>query len=188
MKNIDDLCERNLNLVPYVINKLGLRDKADDYIDIGWIGLVIGCKKYNKDLGYNESTFLTNYIKYYIYNQLRKERRALNGLKEYDILSLDYDINDDTFIDFIPSSFDIDKEFNVLIIKKAIKDCLNYDMTARKTKINHASVIKDYYGIGRKPVKAKEICQKYSISLTTLRDIRNKFRKNLRKRLRMILD
>lgn len=187
MKNINELCERNLNLVPYVINTLGLRNKEDDYIDIGWIGLVVGCKKYDETLGFKESTYLTNYIKYFIYSQLNYERRHKNGLNQ-NIISLDFNINDESFIDFIPSDFDIDEEFNKSFIKQAINDCLKYDMTDRKTKVNHADVIKDLYGINTNPLKTKEISKKYGISHTAIRDIRNKFRRNLKRRLKLIID
>lgn len=186
MKNIDELCERNLKLVPYVINRLGLNNRFEDYVDVGWIGLVIGCKKYDENLGFNESTYLTSYIKYFIYNQLKYERK--HNVIDNDIISLDYSINDESFIDFIPSDFDIDEEFNKSVIKQAIEECLKEDMDKRKTKVKHSDVIKDLYGINTEIMGAKDICKKYGISHTALHDIRNKFRRNLKKRLSLILD
>ncbi len=190
MKNIDELCERNLKLVPYVINKLGLHDYYDEYVDIGWIGLVIACQRYDESLGYSESTYLTSYIRWYIINELRLENKYKKDCEGKFDVSLDYDVEDESFMAFVQSPFDIDDEFNKSFIIESIKECLEHDMQNRnkKTNVNHSEVIRDIYGFGREPMRIKDICEKYNVSRETLRHIRSKFKRNLRKRLKLILD
>ena len=177
MKNdITDIVNRNLNLVPYVMKKLGVLNKYDDYVDIGWIGLVVGCKKYDSSKDVKESTFLCDYIKYYILNQLFYERRQMRNNNDVEILSFDMQvIEDESFYDCIPCDFDLEYEFNVSFILQEVNNVLMFDMKKHHGSLNHVDVVKD-------------IASKYNVSRETVQDIRQKFRKKLRKRLQFILD
>ncbi len=184
MKNdIDDLVIRNMKLVPFIINKMGLDFMYDDLVDIGWIGLLKGAIAYDKDMGLAESTVLCKYIKSYIHTYLKKPKVVE--------LSLDVENAEDNsdLYDCIPSDFDIESEFRICCILEEIEKTLKYDMCNRKKNgINHADIISDLLGINTNQLSINEIIRKYNVSRETLKNIRNKFRKKLKERLKFILD
>ena len=63
----------NVNLIYLVLKKLGLYNNHEEYFDLGMIGLVKGAKTFNKELGYNASTYLYRCIYNEIYCHLRKK-------------------------------------------------------------------------------------------------------------------
>lgn len=187
--DITEMVTRNLNLVPYVMKVLGVLNKYDDYIDIGWIGLVAGCRKYDSSKDVKESTFLCDYIKYYILNQLLYERRQMRNNNDIEIVSFDMQvIEDESFYDCIPSDFNLESEFNVSFILQEINNVLTLDMKKHHGSLNHVDVVKDIFGIGVEKMAIKDIALKYNVSRETIQNVRDKFRKKLRKRLEFILD
>lgn len=189
MKNYDDIVIRNMQLVPYMINKMGLRKRQDEFIDIGWIALVKGAKKYDPDRGYAESTWLCKYIKYYFCRQLTYENRHCRNNSEIEIISLDVNVlEDENLYDAIPSNFNVECEFMANYILTEIENVLMYDLGKNKKLLNHVDVVRDIFGIGTEKLPVCELIKKYNVSRVTIRNIRNKFQKKLRKRLEFILD
>ena len=189
MKNCDDMIIRNLQLVPYMINKMGLRKRQEDFIDIGWIALVKGARKYNPDRGYAESTWLCKYIKYYFCRRLTYENRHCRNTSEIEIVSLDSQVADDCFLyDAIPSDFNVESEFMVTYIITEIENVLIYDMSKNKKVLDHSEVIRDSYGIGREKLTTGQMSDKYNVSRVTINAIQRKFKEKLKKRLEFILD
>lgn len=183
MKNdVSDIVCRNMMLVPFIINKMGLDFMYDDIVDLGWIGLIKGAQKYNPDKGLAESTVLCKYIKAHIHCYLNK--------KQLDTVSFDTEIIDEeSFYDCIPSTFDVESEFRKNWIWVEIDKTLAFDMGNRRHGgINHADVICEMFGFGVEPLSFNELSKKYNVSRETLKNIRKKFRQKLRKRLKFILD
>lgn len=183
-KDIDDMIVRNLNLVPYVINKLGLQNRYDDYIDIGWIGLIKGCENFDSNKDIKESTFLFRSIQLYIYNQLKHDYLFFKD----DNISLDYEVDGEPFYNIIPSDYDIDSELKMLIIKKEIENVLKYDMYNIQNRLDHSEIARYIFGIGVKQLRTNDLAKKYNVSRETIKNIKNKFRKKLKKRLKLVLD
>lgn len=90
---IDELCERNMNLVPYMIYKMGLNKLRDDLLDIGYIGLVKGCKSYNGSVA--ESTYLCTCIKIEIAKYMRYLKRGKRDIN-IPIVSLNTNVSETT--------------------------------------------------------------------------------------------
>jgi len=184
MTNIDDLVTRNMKLAPFMINKLGLGHKMDDYIDLAWIGLVKGAKTYDPEKG-KESTYLCNAIYLYLSGYLQGEARK-NKNKPI-MLSLDYvlPVNENetyTLGDTLGKEdedktllYSIEKEANIVL--KAMKNMGYHNQ--------YADVVCDYFGFNREKLSSIEIRKKYNISKMVLSLIINKFRTMLRKRLGM---
>lgn len=183
MKNINDIVERNINLVPFVLKRMGLIRKYDEYVDIGWIGLVYGAKNYDETKG-KESTFLYKSIKTAIQWYLSFENRQKRSGVE--ILSLDYQ-----YIDFDGNVWtleetigydNVDSHFFIIDFIDKIKVVLK-DMKNRGYKVRYDNVVCDYFGFGTIKLNNIEILQKYSISKRLLYDIIKLFRKKLKKEL-----
>ena len=191
MNEIDSIVRRNMPLVPMIIKRMGLQDRYDDFVDIGWIGLVRGCWKYNPESGFTESTWLCKCIYNEICNEIKTENRKKR--KDYDkvrvYLDSYYMDSDDTLImDTIPSDFDIDNEFNTRYILQAVEETIKYDVGRRAKKCNHKQIVRDMFGVGTERLNNKQIQEKYNISHTLVTQIKKRFRKNLRKRLQFIID
>lgn len=183
MNNVNDIVERNLPLVKYMIKRMNLQDRFEDFVDIGWIALVDGAKKYNPDLNIKESTFLCQHIRFYFMNQLSYENKECRRTKDLDIRSLEYELEDDIFASLIPSKFDIESEFNIRFIITEIENTLKYDM-----KKHHVPIIMDMFEIGTDKLSTGQLVKKYGVSKVTINNIKHKFRNKLKERLKFILD
>lgn len=183
MSKVDDMIIRNLNLVPYVIKKLGLGDKYEDYVDVGWIGLVVGCKTFDDTRGIEESTYLYKCIKTYICNQIKHESFYVNSY-----ISFDYEVDDDVFYNIVPSDYDVFSEVKIKMIQDEMRNVIKYDMYNQKKTLDHAEIAAYLFGIDVNPMSNKELCEKYKISAEMIQHIKRKFRKHLRKRLKLVLD
>lgn len=110
--NRDDLVLDNINLIYFVIQKMGLLDKKEIYYDSGIIALVRAAQEFDESKGYNFSTFATTAI----YNEICKDIKASKTDKRkanYNTLSLDMEIGEEedaTLLDLIPSNVDVEKE------------------------------------------------------------------------------
>lgn len=191
MKNIDSIVERNLPLVPLIIKRMGLQERYEDYVDVGWIGLVRGCWAYEPESGYAESTYLCTCIYNEICNEIKHENRLKR--KDYDIPkvyldSLNFDDDDMSVYNTISDSFDIDSEFNYRYIKQAIEDTIKYDMGKRFKKVDHRIIVRHIFGFGEQQMKYDDISKQFGISKAMIKNIKNKFKEKLLKRLEFILD
>lgn len=100
----------NQKLVTMVIKQLHLVSEYWDFYDIGMIGLMKGCKNFDKESGYKPSTFLWMCIKNEILIELRS-RSQLNKRANYDAVSLDKEMFDGmTLQDIIASEFNVEDE------------------------------------------------------------------------------
>lgn len=93
MNEIDKMCERNMGLIPFVINRMGLNKFEDELTDICYIALVNGCKTYNGSV--TESTYLYACIRYACICHMKFLQRQCRDLKISKI-SLDTQVGDDT--------------------------------------------------------------------------------------------
>lgn len=185
--DIDSMIIDNMYIVPDVIKKLALTHRYEDFIDIGWIGLVTGAQRYKSEFGVKPTTYLYNYVRGYILAQLNYENQSCRRYKDFIFIPLDKDMKDATIKDFIIGDFNIDSEFNKLCIHEEIKKLLK-TLNSDGKKVSHASIVKDYFGINTKKLTTSEITKKYNVSRVTVKNIRDKFRKKLKENLKFILD
>lgn len=178
MTNVNDIIERNMKIVPFVINRMGLGRKIDDYIDVGWIGLIYGAKHYDSSKG-KESTILYKSVQYAIFHQLDYERR-----RKCEVLSFDYQINDDNFYNFVGKDY-MQDIFNNIVYRDAINICLDRidNKNHKEHKARYSEVISDYYGFGREKLSISKLCKKHHISSTMVSLIKKNFKKELKKEL-----
>lgn len=100
----------NQRLVTLAIKKLHLVSEYWDFYDIGMIGLMKGCKNFDKDLGYKPSTYLHMCIRNEILIELRKRNQS-NHKANYATVSIDKKMFDNlTLKDIIASDFSVEDE------------------------------------------------------------------------------
>ena len=97
----------NINLVYFMINKLRLNYKFDDYVDIGIIGLIKGVNAYDDSKNIKISTYLAKCIQNELLCHSRRmsvAKRRQNGFVRtiYDFISLSiYLVGDFCYFIFI---------------------------------------------------------------------------------------
>lgn len=197
MKDITDIVNRNINLVPYMIKQTGLARRYDDFVDMGWIGLCYGAQTYDESKG-KESTYIGMCIKHSLIKQIAYEH-CKSRYKDYmgsDLLSLDKEYIDSTgetftLADVIPSTFDMDDEIIRMAYEDAVEDVLE-QIDAKVYSYNkvkkHSEVIRDYFGFGVPKMRNIDIADKYNISLTTVGDITDKFKRKMQEKLKFYID
>lgn len=110
----DELILNNLNLIYFVLRKMNLYDKRNDYYDIGLIGLVKAANKFDPDKGYKFNTWAVQCIRSEILQDIRKGN-ALTRRANINPISLELPtgITNNTgtpvlLIDTIDSGFDLE--------------------------------------------------------------------------------
>lgn len=135
----DELIINNINLVHYVIQKMHLRHRSDEYFDVGLIGLVKAANSFNSNKGYKFSTMATTCIRNQILHAISKEPKVKP-------ISLDIVVHNEdghqmvTLLDTIKSDFDIEEH----MIKREQYDVLNKALLALTD--SELIILKLYYG------------------------------------------
>ena len=148
----DNLILENLNLIHFVIKRMGLSHRHDYYYDIGLIGLIRAARQFDESKGYLFSTYASRTIQNEICVDMRRNRSEKRKAN-FNTISLDTPIykNSDgdeiLLIDAIPSDENIEEKIlekeQMDQLKKAIstltdreKEILNYyiihDMTQKE--------------------------------------------------------
>ena len=127
-KNVDEIVINNTKLIYVALKKLKMYNQLciENYYDVGMIGLVKGAKKYNCDLGYSESSFLTKCIINEILCQRRKENNKCRVNLDF-VISLSSPVHENINLeDTLKSNVDIQKDLEdkeeVLILEDAISE------------------------------------------------------------------
>lgn len=80
MNQVNQLIEDNIQLIYYVIHRLGLR-VDDDLVSEGKVALIIAAKGYNPNKGVKFSTYATKTIKGYILTYVNKKRPIIKPMR-----------------------------------------------------------------------------------------------------------
>ncbi len=78
----------NEKLIYFTLKKLKLYHRLDEFVDIGYIGLVKGLKTYNPNSDYKESTYLIKCITNEILQEIRKST-AKKYIPKENLYSID---------------------------------------------------------------------------------------------------
>lgn len=81
MNQVDKLIKDNINLVYYVIHRLGLKVN-DDLVSEGKLALVIAAKGYSPDKGVKFSTYATKTIRGYILTYVNRRKPIIKPLRD----------------------------------------------------------------------------------------------------------
>lgn len=163
----DKLISENINLIYFVLKKLNLYNRCDEFFDIGMIGLIKGIKNFNPELGYKVSTYLCSTIRNEILMSMRK--KELPTISFDDIIATDPNGNELTYHEITPSDVDIEKS---IIEKEEIKlvyKCID------KLKDKEKFIICSLYGVNNhKQLTQSEIASKLNISQAQVSRLKNK--------------
>lgn len=147
-------------LIYLVLKKLNLKDKEDEYYDVGLIGLAKGIKTYDETKGYQRSTYYVKCIKNEICKELCFENRDKRLKDKYNISLNSYiskENEEDELGDFIEDKKqNTEKEAILNIQKEDLKYCVENFLTKRQKEI----IIKYYF----EGLSADEISVLYGIT------------------------
>lgn len=125
----DDLILDNVSLIYYVLKKMNLYKNADEYYDIGMIGLIKAADTFNESKGYTFSTYGISCIRSELLGYIRRQnsnKRKAN----YNTISLEmtiYQENGDREInlkDTLPSKVNIEEEIIANEEKELLEEAL----------------------------------------------------------------
>lgn len=125
----DDLILDNINLIYYVLKKMNLYKKADEYYDIGMIGLIKAADTFDESKGYTFSTYGSRCIRSELLGYIRREN-SNKRKSNYNTISLEmtiYQKNDDkeiNLIDTLPSKVNIEEEIIANEEKELLEEAL----------------------------------------------------------------
>lgn len=147
-------------LIYLVLNQMNLRNKEDEYFDVGLVGLAKGIKTYDESLGFKRSTYYTRCIKNEICRELVSERLLKREGRKYEV-SLNTYINkeeqEDELIDLIPDkNKNTEEEALLKIQNEDLRYCIERFLTKKQR-----DVIKLYYF---DELTVDEIAKKYNIT------------------------
>lgn len=126
----DDLILDNVNLIYYVLKKMNLYKNADEYYDIGMIGLIKAADTFNESKGYTFSTYGISCIRSELLGYLRRQNSSKRKAN-YNTVSLEmsvYKENDGkeiTLLDTLPSNDNVEEEIIVNEEKELLIEALS---------------------------------------------------------------
>lgn len=176
----ESLVTDNINLIYFVLKKLNLYNKINEYYDVGMIGLCKAAKRFDTNKGLTFSTYACTCIKVEILTYIRNEK-AEKRKTNYNTISLNKIIysnekdSEITLEDMLPSKINIEEE----MIKKDQMEHLYKALS--KLKEREIGIINDLYGLnGVKKLTQMELSEKYNLSQPQISRIKNKSIKKLR--------
>lgn len=156
----DELVVAHIDLVYFIIKKMGLYHKLEDYVDIGMIGLVKAGRDFDETKGYKFSTVAYTYIYREILRQIQTENynnRKINFLT----VPLNEPLNQTgmTIQNFVASDIDVEKEVEDKMLIEKINEII--DTLCEKDKF----IIRNYYELkGCEKKNHREISELLKIS------------------------
>lgn len=169
----DELVLNNIELIYFVLKKMKLFNKKDDYYDAGLIGLIKAANYYNPEKGFKFSSLAVRCIQNEIMMVIRSENRFSNNNK---LVSLNTPILDNgkdeiTLIDILSSDLNIEDD---LLEKDLIETLVKAVMRLTK---EEQQILKLYYG---EELSQIEVAEKMNIAQPTVARKLKKIIKKLR--------
>lgn len=151
----DELVLENIELVYFVLKKMNLYHKKDQYYDAGIEGLVRAAKNFNPDKGRTFSTLAVTCIRNQILMQIRAENKCVNTVSLDDTIPGD-DNEKLTLMSMLSSNFDMEDH----VVKKEEIKAL-YDAIS-KLEPDEQELIKRYYNANK--ITQCELAKQLNIS------------------------
>lgn len=147
-------------LIYLVLNQMNLRNKEDEYFDVGLVGLAKGIKTYDKTKGYQRSTYYVKCIKNEICRELYLESLKKREGRKYNISLnefIDKEEKGEELLDYIPDERqNTERDALLRIQKEDLRYCIELFLTKKQKKI-----IKEYCF---EELSIDEIAEKHHIS------------------------
>lgn len=175
--NEEKLILDNIKLIYMVLKKMHLYKYADEYFDIGMIGLVSAAKTFDKSKGYKPSTYLANCIANEILNYLRLQntKKRNNGIKDISIYTL-VGKDEKYLLEVIPSNENIEED----AVKKEQLEFM-YKEIFKLSERNKFIICSVYGLLGYKELTQIEIAKELGISRSLVSRTVKKFVENVRR-------
>lgn len=122
----DELVISHMDMVYFIIKKMGLYHKLEDYVDIGMIGLVKAGRDFDETKGYKFSTFAYTYVYREILRQIQTENYHNRKINQMTV-PLDKPLTESgmTLLDTIASDINIEKEVEDIILFEKINEIID---------------------------------------------------------------
>lgn len=170
---------KNIGLIYLALKNLNILSEADEYFDVGMVGLVSGAKTYDSNSGYAPSTYLYKCI----YNEILKVLRVENARKripKQKFLSIDNTLNCDEklkYEDVIPDNINIENEILNKERDERIHDEIN------KLSAKEQIIINTMFEFNNVKMTQKELSKILNCTQATISRIRKRALKKLKKAL-----
>lgn len=182
----ESLVTDNINLIYFVLKKMHLYNKIEEYYDVGMIGLCKAAKGFDPSKGYVFNTYASRCINSEILTYIRR-KKANTRKANYNTISLNtiiYSNGEDSEItleNLLPSKINIEEE---VIKKEQIKQLY---IALSKLNERELDIISSLYGLnGVKQLTQMELKEKYNLSQAQISRIKNKSIDKLRKLLKEV--
>lgn len=176
----NELIERNLRLVAYIVKKYSTGEKNnEDLISIGTIGLIKAVDSFDIDKGIRLATYASRCIDNELLMLFRSEKKRSKEIYLSDSIGSDKEGNEISLIDIIEAEDeDITEKILVQENLRKLSGYMDAVLTERERKIIHMR-----YGIpdGSKEYTQREIARIMDISRSYVSRIEKKALKKLRK-------
>ena len=154
------LVEHNMRLVAHIIKKYYAQSvDQDDLISIGTIGLIKGIASYRPEKNVRLATYAARCIENEVLMFFRRQKKQQGEVSLSDTLETDKEGNslflmdvvgvEDTMLD------DLDERESHIRVRRLVEECLSE---------READIIRQRYGIGKKPRTQRELAAEYGIS------------------------
>ena len=176
----DELIEKNLRLVAYIVKKYaGIGKDSEDLISIGTIGLIKAIDSFDVDKGIRLATYASRCIDNELLMLLRSEKKQAKEVYLNESIGSDKEGNEISLIDIIETS-DEDVTDNVLLKEDLGK---LYDYVETVLSDREKNIIYLRYGIpdGSKEYTQREIADIMGISRSYISRIEKKALNKLKK-------
>lgn len=176
----DELIEKNLRLVAYIVKKYaGIGKDSDDLISIGTIGLIKAIDSFDVDKGIRLATYASRCIDNELLMLLRSEKKQAKEVYLNESIGSDKEGNEISLIDIIETS-DEDVTDKVLLKEDLGK---LYDYVETVLSDREKNIIYLRYGIpdGSKEYTQREIADIMGISRSYISRIEKKALNKLKK-------
>lgn len=132
--NKEDLIMNNINLIYYVMKKMGVYHEFEEYYDSGLVGLVKAANMFDPTKGYRFSTFAIPCIRNQICHDLRRVNKCVPTCS-LDAIIIEED--NVTLSDLIPDDYDMEDRVveneKIELLRKAISTLKERDQELLKS-------------------------------------------------------
>lgn len=155
----EDIIKGNVSLVYYTLSKYFKNINAEDYMDLGLIGLIKAVDSFDLDKDISFSAFSIRCIKNEILMELRKTNKTVSDVSLYDLVPCSSGTGDLDYMSFIPEPSDFIDE---LITSTSYTDIINDLFTSLTA--DEKEILKLFFGFYDKRYTQKEIANIYGLS------------------------
>ena len=174
----DELVKQYFPLIIFIIKKLGLINKIDEYLDSGMIGLTRAINNFDDSLGISLSTFVYHCIKHELLKEL-KIKNAQKNIPDNMLTSLDLQYDDCSLGDLIADEkVNVEDEVIKIIQTEELYKAID------ELKPTYKEIITRLYGINRPISNAKQLAKERGCTTINIHQQKRIALKQLKEKLK----